>query len=677
MKHFVWLLLSTSVWLAAQERPLTSLPYTPSLDVHFIDRSVNPCLDFYKFACGNWIRQNPIPADQSRWDVYAKLTTDNQKYLWGILDEASKPSAGRTANQQKIGDYFGACMDETAADKAGATPLRPDMDAIAGLKQISALPPLLARLHLESSQTSPIFGFGSSQDYADSSRVIAFATAGGLGLPDRDYYVKTDAKSQETRAKYVEHVAKMFTLLGDTAARANAEAQTVMAIETALAKASLTRVEQREPHNLFHKLTAAQLAALTPSFNWPAYWAASGMPAQAEVNVTEPKFFEEVERQLKTRGLADWKAYLRWHLASDKAPFLSSAFVRANFDFYRKYLRGVAEMQPRWKRCVQYVDNDLGEALGQVFVQKTFDPATKARALADTKEIEKAMQNEIEQLTWMGPETKKQALAKLHAVVNKIGYPDKWRDYSSLNIVRGDFLGNRNRAAIFESKRQLDKIGKPVDRSEWQMTPPTVNAYYDPQMNDINFAAGVLEPPLFDPKMDDAPNYGNTGATIGHELTHGFDDEGRQFDAQGNLRDWWTKQDAAQFEKRAACVVDQYAQYTVVDDIKLNSKLTEGEDVADLGGTVLAYIAWKNATRGQALKPADGFSPDQRFFIGMAQWACGDERPESKRLNAITNPHSPLEYRIDGVVSNMPEFQKAFACKAGQPMVRAQACRVW
>jgi putative endopeptidase len=677
MKHFVWLLLSAPVWLAAQDRPLTSLPYTPSLDVHFIDRSVNPCVDFYKFACGNWIRQNPIPADQSRWDVYAKLTTDNQKYLWGILEEAAKPSPGRSANQQKIGDYFGACMDETAVEQAGAAPLRPDMDAIAGLKQISGLPPLLARLHLESSQTSPIFGFGSSQDYADSSRVIAFATAGGLGLPDRDYYVKTDAKSQETRAKYVEHVAKMFTLLGDTAARANAEAQTVMAIETALAKASLTRVEQREPHNLFHKLTAAQLAALTPSFNWPAYWAASGLPAQAEVNVTEPKFFDEVERQLKARSLADWKAYLRWHLASDKAPYLSSAFVRANFDFYRKYLRGVAEMQPRWKRCVQYVDGDLGEALGQVFVQKTFDPATKARALADTKEIEKAMQNEIEQLTWMGPETKKQALAKLHAVVNKIGYPDKWRDYSSLNIVRADFLGNRNRAVIFESKRQLDKIGKPVDRSEWEMTPPTVNAYYDPQMNDINFAAGVLEPPLFDPKMDDAPNYGNTGATIGHELTHGFDDEGRQFDAQGNLRDWWTKQDAAQFEKRAACVVDQYAQYTVVDDIKLNSKLTEGEDVADLGGTVLAYIAWKNATRGQTLKPADGFSPDQRFFIGMAQWACGDERPESKRVNAITNPHSPLEYRIDGVVSNMPEFGKAFSCKPGQPMVRAQACRVW
>jgi putative endopeptidase len=677
MKHFAWALFSAPLWLAAQDRPLSSLPYTPVLDTQFIDRSVNPCVDFYQFACGNWIKQNPIPADQPRWDVYAKLTADNQKYLWGILEEASKPLPGRTANQQKIGDYFAACMDEAAVERAGAAPLRPDLDAIAGLKQISELSPLLAALNLESSQTSPLFGFGSSQDYADSNRVIAFATASGLGLPDRDYYVKTDAKSQATRAKYVEFVAKMLTLLGDTAAQAKAEADTVMQIETAFAKASLTRVEQREPRNLFHKLTAPQLAALTPSLNWPAYWSAAGLPAQAVVNVTEPKFFEEVQRQLKARSMADWKVYLRWHVVREKAPYLSSAFVRANFDFYRKHLRGVAELQPRWKRCVQYVDGYLGEALGEVFVQKTFVPATKVRALSETKEIEKAMQGEIEQLTWMGPETKTQALAKLHAVVNKIGYPDKWRDYGALNIVRGDFLGNRDRAVIFESKRELNKIGKPVDRSEWEITPPTVDAYYDPQMNDINFPAGVLQPPLFDPKLDDAPNFGDTGSTIGHELTHAFDDEGRQFDGQGNLRDWWTKEDAAQFEKRTVCVVDQYAQYTVVDDIKINSKLTEGEDVADLGGTVLAYIAWKSATRGQTLNPADGFTPDQRFFVGMAQWACGDERPESKRMNAITNPHSPLEYRVDGVVSNMPEFQKAFACKAGQPMVRAQACKVW
>src|SRR5581483_8559915 len=625
MKHSVFfLLLSAPFWLAAQDRPLASLPYTPSLETRFLDRTADPCVDFYKFACGNWIKQNPIPADQPRWDVYAKLTNENQLYLWGILEQSAKPAPGRTPNQQKIGDYFGSCMDEAAVDKAGIAPLRPELEAIQKLQRLSDLPPLVARLHLEGGPSNPLFGFGSNQDFADSNRVIAFATAGGLGLPDRDYYVKSDAKSQETRAKYVEHVARTLTLLGDPAAAAKTEAQTIMAIETALAQVSLTRVEKREPHNLFHKMTAAEFQQLTPSFNWAAYWTAAGLPAQAEINVTEPKFFQQLETLLKSRSISDWKAYLRWHLARNKSQYLSSPFVNADFDFYRKYLRGVTQIQPRWKRCVQYVDRDLGEALGQVFAEKTFTPATKARALAMTQQIEKAMENDLQQLTWMGPETKKQALAKLHGMVNKIGYPDKWRDYSSLTITRGDFLGNRDRATVFESKRELNKIGKPVDRTEWQMTPPTVNAYYDPQMNDINFPAGVLEPPLFDPKMDDAPNYGNTGATIGHELTHGFDDEGRQFDAHGNLKDWWTPNDARQFEQRAACVVNQYAQYTVVDDIKINSKLTEGEDVADLGGTMLAYMAWKDATRGKDLKPIGGFSPDQRFFIGMAQWACGD-----------------------------------------------------
>ena len=661
--------------LSAQERPLASLPYTPSLEPKFVDRAVDPCVDFFHFACGNWIRMNPIPADQARWDVYAKMGDDNLRFLWGLLEQASKPAPGRTVSEQKIGDYFAACMDEGAIEKAGTAPLGKTLDEIAALKGAPEIAPLVARMHLDGE--GALFGFGSNQDYADSSREIAFAWAGGLGLPDRDYYVKTDAKSQETRGKYVEHVARVFQLLGDRAADARREAQTVMDIETALAKASLTRVEQRDPYKLFHKVTGAQFQRQNPSFGWAAYWAAAGMAAPAEINVAEPAFYQEVERQLRTRGIADWKTYLRWHLAHAKAPYLSSPFVQSNFDFFSKYLRGVAEMPPRWKRCVRYVDRDLGEALGQVFVAKTFTGDMKKRTLDMTKEIEKAMETDIHQLTWMGDATRQQALLKLHGMVNKIGYPDKWRDYRSVRVERGDFLGDVNRATEFESRRQLNKIGKPVDRAEWQMTPPTVNAYYDPQMNDINFPAGVLQPPLFDPKMDDAPNYGNTGATIGHELTHGFDDEGRQFDAHGNLRDWWTTKDAAEFKKRAACVVNQYAQYTVVDDIKINSKLTLGEDVADLGGTILAYMAWKDATRAQDLKPMGGFTPDQRFFIGMAQWACGDERPENKRLNAVTNPHSPNEYRINGVVSNMPEFGKAFSCKAGQPMVRSAACRVW
>jgi len=671
------LLVLLALPLGAQERPLTSLPYTPSLEPAFLDRSADPCVDFYKFACGNWNKLNPIPPDQPRWDVYGKLQNDNRRYLWGILEQVSKPSPGRTANEQKIGDYFAACMDEAGVEKAGTAPLRPRLEEIAALKDIAELAPLVARLHLESSDADTLFGFGSSQDFAESSRVIAFASSGGLGLPDRDYYFKTDAKSVETRSRYLAHVARMLTLLGDDAATAKAEADVVMAIETELAGASLTRVEKRDPHKLFHKVSLAEFEKATPSFRWAAYFDALGIPAPPVVNVTEPAFYRELETLLKSRGLADWKTYLRWHLVGSKARFLPAAFVEADYEFNRKYLRGTKELAPRWKRCIGRLDYDLGEAIGQVFVERTFSPETKARTLDMVKEIELAMERDLDQIAWMGNETRQRALAKLHSVVNRIGYPDHWRDYSSVRIEPNDLVGNIDRCNTFESKRQLAKIGKPVDRTEWQISPTTVDAYYDAQLNDINFPAGVLQPPLFDPKLDDAPNYGNTGATIGHELTHGFDDEGRQFDFAGNLKDWWTKKDAAEFERRAACVVDQYSGYTAVDDIKVNGKLTLGENVADLGGTILAYMAWKHATRLQEPQAEGGFTPDQRFFVGMAQWACGDERPENKRLSAQTNEHAPDEYRINGVVSNMPEFSKAFSCKPGQPMVRQPICRVW
>ena len=675
MKNTLLLVFSAPALFAQQ--PLPSLPYTPSLDLTSMDSAVDPCNDFYRYSCGNWVKRNPIPADQARWDVYSKLTDDNERFLWGLLEQASMPRADRTAAFQKTGDYFKACMDERAIETAGSAPLKKMLDEIASLRSLSDVPALLGRIHLEASGSNAMFGFGANQDFADSSRVIAFAAAGGLGLPDRDYYVKDDAKSQETRARYLIHLRKIFQLLGDAAQTASVEAATVMEIETALAKSSLTRVEKRDPHNLFHKFTRAQLIALMPSFHWAGYLAAIGLPSLTEFNVTEPAFFKQLDAQLKARSVSDWKVYLRWHLAHEKAQYLSSPFVQEDFEFYSKHLRGVEQLRPRWKRCVQYVDRDLGEALGQVFVQKTFGPDVKARAVAMTREIQKAMESHLQQLAWMGGDTKKQALLKLHAMVDKIGYPDQWRDYSSLKLDPVDFAGDVGRAAVFESRRQLAKIGKPVNRGEWHMTPPTVNAYYDPQMNDINFPAGVLQPPLFDPKLDEAPNYGNTGATIGHELTHGFDDEGRNFDAKGNLRDWWTTKDAAEFTKRATCISDQYSQYTVIDDIKINGKLTLGEDVADLGGTILAYMAWKNSTSNQRLKPIDELTPDRRFFVGMAQWACGSERPQQKRLNAITNPHSPNEYRINGVVSNMPEFAAAFACKAGQPMVRERVCRVW
>jgi putative endopeptidase len=662
---------------ATQDAPLFALPYTPALDPKSMDRTVDPCVDFYKYSCSGWIGANPIPPDQSRWDVYAKLESDNERLLWGLLIDAAKPSANRSVVETEIGDFFTACMDEPGIEKAGATPVQPELDAVAALKSIRDIPAFLGREHLALSGGNMMFGFDSGQDYADASQVIAFAEAGGLGLPDRDYYVKTDAKSVETRQKYVEHVQKMLELLGESADQAKAHAQTIMEIETALAKASLTRVEQRDPHKLFHKMTPAQLQALTPSFKWGDYFTAAQVGNLAVINVSEPAFYKELESLLKSHSVEDWKAYLRWQLVHSKASYLSSPFVNANFDFFSKYLRGLEQQPPRWKRCVRMVDADLGEALGQVFVSKTFAPSTKERALVMTKGIEMAMESEIKQLPWMGEDTKQKALQKLHAVVNKIRYPDKWRNYSSIRLTRADYFGNVERATIFESRRELNKIGKPVDRTEWQMTPPTVNAYYDPQMNDINFPAGVLQPPLFDPKSDDAPNYGDTGGTIGHELTHAFDDEGRQFDGAGNLKNWWSKKDAQEFEARAKCVSDQYSSYTVVDNIKLNGKLTLGEDLADLGGVQLAFLAWKAATRDQNLQPIEGLTPDQRFFVGMAQWACGSERPEIKRMNAITNPHSPLEDRVNGVVSNMPEFQQAFSCKVGQPMVHAHMCKVW
>jgi endothelin-converting enzyme/putative endopeptidase len=665
---------------APAARPLAALPYTPSLDLTAMDRTADPCVDFYQYSCGGWQKHNPIPPDQASWSVYGKLAHENMMFLWGILEDAARPRPDRTPAQQKIGDLFASCMDVAAVEKLGLAPLKPDLEAIAALGSVRALAPLVARLQLATMgfySEGMLFGFASSQDFGDSSQQIAFASAGGLGLPDRDYYVKTDAKSRELRDAYVAHVQRMLALAGDAPAAAARGARTILAIETDLARAALTRVEKRDPHKLHHKLTRAQVQALTPAFDWDAFLAASGVPQVQAINVTEPAFYRQLEASLRSVPLADWKTYLRWHLVHAKAPYLSQAFVAEDFAFYSKTLRGVQQLKPRWKRCVAWVDDYIGEALGQEFVRRTFTPDTKQRALTMTHLIERAMEREITRLPWMSPTTRKRALEKLHTIVNKIGYPDKWRDYGALEIRRGDFYGNIDRAMVFESRRWLHKIGRPVDRTEWMMTPPTVNAYYDPQKNDMNFPAGVLQPPLFDVKLDDAPNYGNTGSTIGHELTHGFDDEGRQFDARGNLRDWWTKADAKAFERHAQCIVDQYARYTVVDDVKINSKLSLGEDVADLGGTLLAWLAWKEATKGQKLEPRDGLTPEQRFFVGFAQWVCENNRPENLRLQAMTNPHSPGRYRINGVVVNLPEFEQAFKCKKGQPMVSERRCRVW
>ncbi len=665
---------------AAGVAPLAALPYTPSLEPAFMDRSVDPCVDFYAYSCNGWRTLNPLPADKSRWSVYGKLYNENQQYLWGLLEEAAQNPQTENAEMRQLGDYFGACMNLAAIDKAALNPIRADMTAIGQLKDAQALAPLLARLHLQGRGRGLLFGFGSEQDPGDATQRIAAVNAGGLGLPDRDYYLKTDAASVALRTQYVEHTARNFRLMGETPEWAAESAAIVLAVETDLAKASLSRVDRRDPRKVYHRMPFAALQKLTPAFPWKEYFAASGVAAEAAgfvVDVHEPEFLKAVQTILAKRPVADLRTYLRWALLRDAAEHLSAPYREADFDFYGKTLRGIPEPPARWQVCVEAVDRDLGEALGKVFVERLFTPETRAAAAAMVRGIRDAMGERVKALDWMSEPTKAKALEKLAAMRDKIGYPETWRDYSTVVVDRADYFGNVRRATEFESRRQLAQIGRPIDRGEWDMTPPTVNAYYNPSMNDMNFPAGVLLPPLFDMKLDDAPNYGNTGGTIGHELTHGFDDEGRQFDAAGNLKDWWTPEDAKKFVERAQCVVDQYAQYPIVDDLKINSKLTLGEDVADLGGTILAWEAWKKAVAGKTLEPRDGLTPEQRFFVGFAQWVCENQRPEELRVSAATNPHSPGIWRINGVVANMPEFAQAFSCKAGQPMVRANVCKIW
>jgi endothelin-converting enzyme/putative endopeptidase len=654
------------------------LPYTPSLDLGSMDRSVDPCVDLYHYACGTWQKNNPIPPDQTSWSVYAKLYEDNLKFLRTLLDQAAVDSSSRNSVTRQVGDFYAACMDEAAIQQAGRTPVQPYLDTIAALKDRNQLPVLVAKLQKIFGRAI-FFAASSTQNPDNSEQVIAELDQGGLGLPDRDYYTKEDAKSKETREKYLQYVQRIFELSGDDAPTAKGNAETVMRIETQLAKASLTRTERRDPNKLKHLTTREQLHGLVPAFDWKAYYSEGDYPAFDTLNVDTPDFFKELNGILATRPMADLRAYLRFHVVSAAAPTLSQQFVDENFSFYRAYLRGAKEQTPRWKRCVSYVDHNLDDALGQAYVAKLFSPQLKASTLDMVKRIEAAMEVRIKNLDWMSPATKDQALTKLHGIRNKIGYPDKWRSYDSLEIKRNDFAGNMQRSARFESQRQINKIGKPVDRGEWLIPATTVDAYYDSQMNDINFPAGVLQAPLYDPKMDDAPNYGNTGGTVGHELTHAFDDEGSQFDAYGNLKNWWGKEDREKFEERTKCVREQYDSYAIVDDVHLNGALTLGENVGDLGGEILAYMAWQDKTKEMNLQAVDGLTPEQRFFIGYAQWDCANDRPEDLRLRANIDPHSNAVNRINGVVVNMPEYAKAFSCRQGQPMTKPaeKVCKVW
>ena len=659
------------------EKPLTALPYAPSLDTSSIDRTVTPCEDFYQFSCGGWMAKNPIPADKSSWSVYGKLAHDTNRYLWGILDQLATNAAKLSGDQAKLGQYFASCMNEDHIEKLGSKPLASDWRAIAELKTKEDLPALLAAMHKASADDGLFFGFHSTPDFANASRIIAGADAGGLGLPDRDYYLSKEPASLAIMNAYQSHVTRTFTLMGYSEAEAKQAADKVITIERALARARLTQVERRDSRNLDHPMNLKRLQKLTPSFSWAKYFAALGVPTPRVINVGEPAFFKELEKQWHNLELKDLKAYLAWNLVRDRSPYLSSAFVNEHFDFYDRTLHGVPKLPPRWQRCVALTDMQLGEALGKEFVTRNFSPRLKDQTLRMSKQVEDAMRDRINNLTWMSAPTKRQALAKLTSLADKVGYPDRWRDYSKFSVHPDDFFGNVQRGYQFESEWRLAKIGRALDRQEWSMTPQTVNAYYDPQMNDMNFPAAVLQPPLYDAKLDAAPNYGNTGSTIGHELTHAFDDSGRQFDSKGNLRDWWKPTDGKEFNRRAQCIVDQYATYTIVDNVKINSKLTLGEDVADLGGTILAYLAWREELKAEPSDSTDGFTPAQRFFIGFAQWACENNRPENLRVNALTNPHSPGKYRINGVVVNLPEFKEAFACKEGQAMVKKAPCQVW
>jgi putative endopeptidase len=651
----------------------------PGLDKSLMDTSADPCVDFYQYACGNWSKLHPIPSDAPLSDQFFNLDQYNRQVLRDILQKAAKPEPARDTNTRKIGDYYASCMDEGAIQEKGFSAVQPELDRINALTGKGQLPELLA--HYQLINVDAFLGFGSQQDYQDATKTIAGVGQGGIGLPEKDYYFRTGAKDEEIRKQYVQHVTNVMRLLGDTDAQAAGDAQAIMKLETALAKASLDVTSQREPHNVYHWLPRKDLQALTPAFNWDRFFGSSGSPAFAELNVAEPDFFKGMNEAIAQTDLAVIKTYLRWRLVESVAgTVLPKALDEENFDFYGRKLVGTPEQEVRWKRCVRSTDGALPEALGKAYVEQQFPASSREKTVQIIRDIEAAMDRDLGSLDWMSLETKARARDKLHLIANKVGYPDKWRDYSRLEIVRGDAFGNNLRATEFESRRQLAKIGKPVDRDEWITSTPTVNAYYNPTMNDINFPAGVLQPAFFDGTQPDAVNYGHIGLFMGHEITHGFDDQGRQFDGHGNLKDWWTKADSDKFVEKAQCLVDEYANF-VVGDTHLNGKLTLGENTADNGGLRLAYMAFIARAAQEGVdpkgKPAEGYTPTQQFFIGYAQDWCAQWRPELERLIATTDPHSPDRFRANGVLVNMPEFSSAFACKIGQPMAPAKVCRVW
>jgi predicted metalloendopeptidase len=704
-KVFLGLLLALPMAMLGQNATLDSAagataaadetkdaPKLSHFDPTLVDKTLNPCDDFYKYACNKWIAANPIPADQVYWSTGSGLELWNDTVLRETLEANSKNDPQRSPVQKKIGDYWAACMDESGIEAAGLKPLQPELERIAALKSKKEITLEIAHLHhlfpgawaqSDNQTNSPFFGFTGQQDYDDASKVVAQIDQGGLSLPSRDYYINTDEKSVETLKKYRAHVQKMFELAGEAQAQAGQDAGTVVELETAMAKAQMDNVKRRDPKNINNKMSLAQVRELTPSIEWDAYLMAVKAPASDHYIVTSPDFFRAEEKLLEEHPLEHWKTYMRWQAIHRAAFYLNKSMADENFDFFSRTLAGQEQQLPRWRRCTGTADRDLGEALGQAYVDRAFPPESRARTIEMVHAIERAMHDDIESVNWMTPATKEQAMVKLKGIEDKIGYPSHWRDYSSVKVTRDNYLGNVEQASSFELERWVAKIGKPVDRSEWTMTPPTINAYYDPQLNTINFPAGILQPPFFEKTMDDSVNYGAIGMVIGHELTHGFDDQGRKFDAHGNLRDWWTAEDAKQYDERGKCISDEYTQ-EVPDagpGVKQNGLLTQGEDTADNGGIHLALFALEAELKkqGKSLddKDPDGWTYRQRFFLSNAYSWCANIRPEVARLIVTTDPHSMPIFRIDDVVSNMSEFAQAFGCKAGQKMVRANACRVW
>ena len=676
----------------APQAPPKELPQLERLNTANVDSKAEPCDDFYKYVDGKWFAGHPIPADQVVWGVASPLQLWNETILLQALEANSPSKPNRTANEQKVGDYYFACMDTKGIDAHTSAWLKPELDRIAAIKEKAAFAEELAHLHQtipgawegnDNETNAALFGFSGAPDFDDASRNVAEIDQGGMALPGRSFYLDDDAKAKEIRAKYLRHIANIFVLSGEKPEQAKAGADVVLAIETDLAKVAMDPVARRDPKNLNNKMSLAEVKAMTPSFDWDLYFKLVKAPSTPHYIVTSPAFFKGLENMLNQHPLEHWKTYLRWQMLHGSAPSLSDAFVNENFDFFSRTLFGAQELQPRWRRCVRATDGILGEALGQVYVARAFPASSKQRVLQLVQDLQKVLSQDIDDAAWMTPATKKQAQEKLHATVNKIGYPDKWRDYSGVSIEPSSYLVDRQHTAGFEFQRWVNKIGTPLDRSEWGMTPPTIDAYEDPQSNTVNFPAGILQPPFFDSQQGDPVNYGAVGAVIGHEIIHGFDDQGRKFDAKGNLRDWWTESDSKAYDERGKCIADQYTQEVpeAGPGVKQDGRMTQGEDTADNGGLHLALLALQSALarEGKSLddKGPDGFTNLQRFFLSYGFTWCEQYRPELIRTLVLTNPHSYPKYRVNNVVSNMPEFKQAFGCHDGQKMVHQSFCRVW